>query len=59
MNERTERHTAAPDSGLAGEGHEGMPIRPSMNERTERHTAAPGNGLAGEGHEGMPKVGTA
>jgi hypothetical protein len=24
MNERTERHTAAPDYGLAGEGHEGM-----------------------------------
>ena len=24
MNERTERHTAAPDHGLAGEGHEGM-----------------------------------
>jgi hypothetical protein len=25
MSERTERHTAAPDNGLAGEGHEGMP----------------------------------
>jgi len=24
MSERTERHTAAPDNGLAGEGHEGM-----------------------------------
>ena len=59
MNERTERHTVVPDNGLAGEGHEGMPGRPSMNERTERHTVVPDNGLAGEGHEGMPKVGTA
>ena len=25
MSERTERHTAAPDFGLVGEGHEGMP----------------------------------
>jgi len=25
MSERTERHPAAPDFGLAGEGHEGMP----------------------------------
>jgi len=25
MNERTERHTAAPDNDLAGEGHEGRP----------------------------------
>ena len=25
MSERTERHTPAPDNGLAGEGHEGMP----------------------------------
>jgi hypothetical protein len=25
MSERTERHTAAPDNDLAGEGHEGMP----------------------------------
>jgi len=24
MSERTERHTAAPDNGLAGEGREGM-----------------------------------
>ena len=24
MSERTERHTAAPMHGLAGEGHEGM-----------------------------------
>jgi len=24
MNERTERHTAAANNGLAGEGHEGM-----------------------------------
>jgi hypothetical protein len=24
MSERTERHTAAPDNGLAGEGHESM-----------------------------------
>jgi hypothetical protein len=24
MTERTERHTAAPDNDLAGEGHEGM-----------------------------------
>jgi hypothetical protein len=24
MSERTERHTAAPSDGLAGEGHEGM-----------------------------------
>jgi hypothetical protein len=24
MSERTERHTAAPDNRLAGEGHEGM-----------------------------------
>ncbi len=24
MTERTERHLAAPDDGLAGEGHEGM-----------------------------------
>ena len=26
MSERTERHTAAPDNGLAGEGHEGLRI---------------------------------
>jgi hypothetical protein len=25
MSERTERHLAAPNNGLAGEGHEGMP----------------------------------
>jgi len=25
MSERTERHPAAPDNSLAGEGHEGMP----------------------------------
>jgi hypothetical protein len=25
MSERTERHTAAPNNGLAGEGHERMP----------------------------------
>jgi len=25
MSERTERHTAAPDNGPAGKGHEGMP----------------------------------
>ena len=24
MSERTERHMAAPNNGLAGEGHEGM-----------------------------------
>jgi hypothetical protein len=24
MSERTERHTPAPNDGLAGEGHEGM-----------------------------------
>jgi len=25
MSERTERHLVAPNNGLAGEGHEGMP----------------------------------
>jgi len=25
MSERTERHAPAPNDGLAGEGHEGMP----------------------------------
>jgi len=25
MTERTERHPAAPENGLAGEGHDGMP----------------------------------
>jgi len=55
MSKRTERHMAAPENGVAGEGHEGMAGGHSMSERTERHTAAPEN----EGHEGMPEVGTA
>jgi len=31
MTERTERHTASPTHGLAGEGHEGMPGRHSVS----------------------------
>jgi hypothetical protein len=44
MSERTERHTAAPNNGPAGKGHESMP--------------KVGTALAGEDHQGMPKVGT-
>ena len=57
MTDCTERHTAAPDNGLAGEGHEGMPNRQSMSDCTERHHLAPAGGLAGEGQERMLKEG--
>jgi len=49
MTERTERHTAAPRYGLAGEGQH------RMSERT----AVPRCGLAGKGHEGVREVGAA
>jgi len=55
----TERHTAAPAHGLAGEGQKGMPSQLSVTACTERHTAAPAHGLAGEGQKGMPEEGTA
>jgi hypothetical protein len=55
MTACTERHTAAPHNGLAGEGQKGMPRRHSMTACTERHTAA----LAGEGLKDMPREGTA
>jgi len=54
MTDCTERHTVARARGLAGEGQEGMPSRPSMTDCTERHTVARARGLAGEGQEGMP-----
>jgi len=56
MTACTERHTAAPDNGLAGEGQKGMPRWLCMTACTERHTAAPDNGLAAEGQKGMPRV---
>jgi hypothetical protein len=57
MSDCTERHTAAPDDGLAGEGQERMLSQLSMSDCTERHTAAPDDGLAGEGQERMRKEG--
>ncbi|WP_158647505.1 hypothetical protein [Actinoplanes sp. ATCC 53533] len=41
MTACTERHPAAPNAGLAGEGQEGMPSPHSMTACTERHPAAP------------------
>jgi hypothetical protein len=54
MTACTERHSAAVDNGLAGEGQKGMPNRRSMTACTERHSAAVDNSLAGEGQKGMP-----
>ena len=59
MTACTERHSAAPSGGLAGEGQKGMPGQHGMTACTERHSAAPSGGLAGEGQKGMPKKGTA
>ncbi len=53
MSDCTERHSAAPMDGLAGEGQERMPRKHSMSDCTERHSAAPMDGLAGEGQERM------
>ena len=64
MTACTERHPAAPHSGLAGEGQKGMPSWHRMTACTERHPAAAGSGPAGGGRHGlndlaMRKVGTA
>ena len=59
MTACTERHLAAPNNGVAGEGQKGMPSKHSMTACTERHLAAPNNGVAGEGQKGMPKEDTA
>jgi len=59
MTACTERHPAAPNDDLAGEGQKGMPSQHSMTACTERHPAAPNRDLAGEGQKGMPKGGPA
>ena len=46
MTACTERHPAAPNDGLPGEGQKGMPIRLSMTACTEWHSAAPKEGTA-------------
>ncbi|GID17807.1 hypothetical protein Aab01nite_13970 [Paractinoplanes abujensis] len=55
MTDCTELHAAGRADGLAREGQEGMPRRPSMTDRTEPHAAAHPDGLAREGQEGMPR----
>ncbi|RSM61882.1 hypothetical protein DMB66_23770 [Actinoplanes sp. ATCC 53533] len=59
MTACTERHLAAPNDGLAGEGQKGMPSPRRMTACTERHLPAPNDGLAGEGQKGMPREGAA
>jgi hypothetical protein len=55
----TERHSAGPSDGLAGEGREGTTKGGSVvTDCTERHPAAPDDGLAGEGREGTTKGGS-
>jgi hypothetical protein len=54
MTDCTERHTAAPENDMAGEGQKGMPRRRGMTDRTEPHLPHVGGGRDGEGQEGMP-----
>jgi hypothetical protein len=60
MTACTERHRAAAQDGLAGEGQKGMTEEGTvMTACTERHRAAAQDGLAGEGQKGMTEEGTA